>query len=218
MSLPCFILTRPTLAPNSRKSSEAVIRSKKLSLWLLQYGADPNRGCDIDKTPLSVATQYASVHLVKIMIDDYGGDVSKGQLLHYAVHRDYDIIEALELLLDRGAPINQTMYANHDWSRRWHHWLPLGTALHDAAGYGKLRAVKYLVKRGIDVSIKDSRGHTALEVANEFKHADIVEFLEGVERDMVKDEDNIDSSGDTSAGDYREEQQSPAENSYCAIM
>ena len=152
------------------------------------------------------------------MIDDYGGDVTKGQLLHYAVHRSYDIIEALELLLDRGAPINQTMYANHDWSRRWHHWLPLGTALHDAAGEGRIRAVRYLVNRGIDMSIKDSRGHTALNVAREFDRADIVEFLEGIERDIAKDQDNNASHGDTPGAYNDGKEQTKAENSYCAIM
>lgn len=52
------------------------------------------------------------------MLDGYNGDVQRGQLLHYAVRRKIDVVEVLELLLDRGADavLNQTMYENHDWS------------------------------------------------------------------------------------------------------
>lgn len=57
-----------------------------MALWLLDYGADPNKQCSIDLTPLSYAVEQASLPTVKQLLDR-GGDVHKGQLLHHAVER-----------------------------------------------------------------------------------------------------------------------------------
>ncbi|RMJ26768.1 hypothetical protein PHISP_02368 [Aspergillus sp. HF37] len=101
-----------------------------------------------------LATQFGTVHTIKVMLGDYDGDVQTGQLLHYAAGRKIDVVDVLELLLDRGAPINQTMYENHDWSGRFHFWMPLGTALHEAGSWDNVKAARYLLSRGIDASIK----------------------------------------------------------------
>lgn len=152
-----------------------------MAMWLLDHGADPNQQCSFDITPLSYAAKRGSVHTIKVMLDDYDGDAQKWQLLHYAVRRKIDIVEVLELLIDRGAPINQTMYENHDWSRRFHFWMPLGTALHEAAELGKIKAAHYLLSRGIDASIKNTEGETALDCAGRFNHERVAELLEDVE-------------------------------------
>ena len=57
-----------------------------MTLWLLDHGADPNKQCSIDLTPLSYAVEQASPPTVKLLLDR-GGDVHKGQLLHHAVDR-----------------------------------------------------------------------------------------------------------------------------------
>lgn len=90
-----------------------------MAVFLLENGTDPNKQCLFDVTPLTFAAQTALVHTVKFMLDDYDGDVRKGQLLHFAARRQTDVVKVLELvLLDRGAPIDQTLYENHEFSRR----------------------------------------------------------------------------------------------------
>lgn len=162
-------------------------------------------------TPLSLTVQYSSVYAVKIMLDDYDGDLRQGQLLIYAIRRKYDIVEALELLLDRGTPINETMYENHDWSRRFHFWMPMGTSLHEAAMLGKVKAARYLLTRGIDASIKDTKGFTALDRAREFKHPECVKLLEDVENTTEKSVSGAQSGSDV------EETPAPSSSS-CSVM
>ena len=187
-----------------------------MAVFLLENGADPNKQCLFDVTPLSFAAQTAPVHTVKFMLDDYDGDVRKGQLLHFAARREIDVVEVLELLLDRGAAINQTLYENHEFSRRWHFWMPLGTALHEAAQSGKVRAVRFLLSRGIDPSIKDNMGHTALDRARQFNREALVKLLEEVEdHQTTKTSEEVD---DTPSEGNGEKEQVPARNPYCTVM
>lgn len=149
------------------------------------------------------------------MVDDYDGDIHKGQLLHHAVRRKIDVIPVLELLLDRGALVNQTMFENHDWSRRFHFWMPLGTALHEAARLDNVKASRYLLRRGIDAGIRDTKGDTALEWARKCSSARVVALLEEVENNVTK-ESNV---PDTPSGSVGEDQQdSTARFNYCSTM
>lgn len=84
-----------------------------MAAWLLDHGADPNRQCVIDLTPFSFAVESASISVIHLILSR-GGDVQKGQLLHHAIERRSDTIEVLKLLLEKGAPINSTMYKNYN--------------------------------------------------------------------------------------------------------
>lgn len=196
-------------------SSYAAMYNEGSTLWLLDRGADPNRRCHIDTTPLSWAAQWGTVRTIKVMLDDYDGDVHTGQLLHYAVRRKVESVEVLELLLDRGARINQTMYENHDWSRRFHFWMPLGTALHEAARVDNVRAARYLLSRGIDASIKDTKDRTALECARKCKSERVVKLLEEIENNTPN---NCNSDDNPSANNGDEQQVPTQASSYCSTM
>lgn len=53
------------------------------------------------------------------MLFDCGGNINRGQILHHAVRREGpepDVIDLVELLLSKGAPINDIQYANHQKS------------------------------------------------------------------------------------------------------
>ncbi|GES59634.1 ankyrin repeat protein [Aspergillus terreus] len=76
------------------------VDDEEMTLWLLDHGADPNKQCSIDLTPLSYAVEQAPLSTVKLLLDR-GGDVHKGQLLHHAVERQTDTIEVLGMLLER---------------------------------------------------------------------------------------------------------------------
>ena len=137
--------------------------------WLLDHGADPNRQCVIDLTPFSLAVESAPISVIRLILSR-GGDVRKGQLLHHAIERHADIIDVLRLLVERGAPINATMYENHYPSRALFQFMGLGTALHKASALGKDDVVRFLISKGADHSIKDTNGRTAMECAQMSSH------------------------------------------------
>ncbi|KNG89130.1 Ankyrin repeat protein [Aspergillus nomiae NRRL 13137] len=153
----------------------------EIALWLLDHGADPNKQCSIDLTPLSYAVEQASLLTVKLFLDR-GGDIHKGQLLHHAVERQTNTIDVLGMLLERGFPLNAKMYERHYPSWRLFYFMGLGTALHKAAELGKADVVRYLLEQGADVGIKDATNRTAMDWAVLNNHQEVVGLLQSVER------------------------------------
>ncbi len=43
---------------------------------------------------------------------------------------------------------------------------------------GDLKGVKECIKNGADINVITDEGHTALSIASEFGHIDVVEYLE----------------------------------------
>ncbi|KAJ5246666.1 hypothetical protein N7468_001649 [Penicillium chermesinum] len=152
------------------------ITDEEMVAWLLDHGADPNRQCVIDFTPLSLAVESAPVSVIQLMLSR-GGDVRKGQLLHHAIERNSDIIAVLSLLLEKGASINSTMYKDHYPSRTLSSFM-LGTPLHKAAELGKADVVSYLVSKGANLNNKDAKGRTALEYARMLNQREVIHALE----------------------------------------
>jgi ankyrin repeat protein len=147
-----------------------------MALWLLERGADLNVRPVIDITPLSHAVKYATPDLLRELLDR-GGDVQKGEVLQHALNRSTDVVTVLGMLLDKGAPLNAVMYANHPGSWRMYFFLERGTPLHKAATIGNAEAVRFLLDRGADPSIPNSKGRKALECAERAGHKEIVEML-----------------------------------------
>ncbi|KGO42211.1 hypothetical protein PEX1_025730 [Penicillium expansum] len=137
----------------------------EMTTWLLDHGADPNRRCNIDFTPLSYAIEHASLPIVNLLLNR-GGDVTKGQVLHHAVARESDAVEVLKLLIAQGAPINGIMYRDHQPS--WDMYLFMGeTPLHKAVFLRKVDVIHYLLGEGAELNVKDVRNRTALQCADE---------------------------------------------------
>lgn len=147
-----------------------------MTKWLLDRGADPNKRCEIDCTPLSYAVQLAPIRIIELMLSR-GGDVQKGQLLQYAIFRTTDINDVISLLVDKGAPLNDTMFQDgHTLMRFWP--MSLGSPLHIAAELGKTDAIRHLIDLGADTSVKDAHGRTAAERALELNQMEVVRLLE----------------------------------------
>lgn len=153
------------------------VADEEMTAWLLDHGADPNRQCVIDLTPLSLAVESAPISVIQLMLS-HGGDVRKGQLTHHAVERNSDNIAVLTLLISNGADINSTMYEDHYASRALFCFMALGTALHKAIELDKTDVIRYLVSEGADLGIKDARGRSALEYAQTLNKWDIIQVLE----------------------------------------
>ncbi|RHZ55673.1 hypothetical protein CDV55_101647 [Aspergillus turcosus] len=152
------------------------VEDEEMASWLLDHGADPNRQCVIDLTPFSFAVESAPVSVIHLILSR-GGDVQKGQLLHHAIERRSDTIEVLRLLIEKGAPINSTMYKNHYPSWALFQFMGLGTALHKASELGKADVVHYLIGEGADQSIKDGNGRTPMECAQMSSQWEVIEAL-----------------------------------------
>ncbi|OJJ65812.1 hypothetical protein ASPBRDRAFT_139367 [Aspergillus brasiliensis CBS 101740] len=151
------------------------IEDEEMTAWFLDHGADPNKRTFIDVTPLSWAVERAPVSTIRLMLD-YCQDIQPGQLLHHAVQRESDTIEVLEMLIQKGAPLNTPVHEDMPTFSILC-FMPLGTALHRAAELGKVDVVRYLLSQGADQSVRDTRGHTAMELAARLNQQEVVEVL-----------------------------------------
>lgn len=157
-----------------------VTDDKSLTEWFLDHGADPNAQCAWDLTPMSVAMYKATLDTIK-MLFSRGADVKRGQLLHNAVFRDSpDVIELVGMLLDMGASINEIQYENHPQAFGERYAFALGTPLDYAAGEGKVELVSYLLQRGADPSIKNTKGRTVLQTAEFLQQSEVVRLLTNI--------------------------------------
>ncbi|KAJ5211425.1 uncharacterized protein N7498_003071 [Penicillium cinerascens] len=143
----------------------------EMTSWFLEHSANLNTSCEVDYTPLSYAIRNARLSVIKLMLD-YGGDVRKGQLLQYTVCRDEGLEDIISLLVERGAPLNATIYQDSQTLMRFY-LISLGTALHTATEQGKTNAIRLLKHLGADTEVKDANGDTALEWAQKWNKAEM---------------------------------------------
>lgn len=146
-----------------------------MTSWFLEHGANPNTPCEVDCTPLSYAVRNARLRVIELMLNR-GGDVGKGQLLQYAVCRDEELEGVISLLVERGAPLNATMFQDGPTLMRFFP-MSLGTALHVATEQRKTNAIRLLIHLGVDTEVKDANGDTALEWAEKWNKAEMVRLL-----------------------------------------
>lgn len=150
-----------------------------MTTWLLDHGADPNARCHIDYTPLSYAVRYADLPTIDLLLRR-GGDIKKGQLVHNAVYRESDTIKVMKGLIDRGAPFNSLMYQDDQASR---HMFPfmVETPLHAAVALKRGDIIRYLVSKGADANIKNFKGQTVMQCADEHTR----EIIEEIQNSSV---------------------------------
>lgn len=58
----------------------------------------------------------------------------------------------------------------------------IGTALHEVARTGRPELAAILLQRGADISLRDSRGHTALEAAESVGNEPVLDLLKHMEK------------------------------------
>ncbi|CAK7203026.1 hypothetical protein SEUCBS139899_005755 [Sporothrix eucalyptigena] len=116
------------------------------------------------------------------LIDHYGGDVHRGQLLHNVLRRwpgddsANDNIEVMGLLLQRGTPLNRTMYADDAASLSKYRRMDLGTPCTWLPAWANAEVVQYLLSQVVDASIGSTQGRTVLQWAEWARRDNMVAY------------------------------------------
>lgn len=130
----------------------------------------------MDITPISVAVCRAPISTIRLLLGRCSG-IQGGQLLHFAIRREHDAVEVIELLLNLGCPVDSIMF--QDDPRSWME-CKLGdpaTPLFSAVQNGKTEIVKIILSRGADPTRPSTKGRTPLDVAERKGYASIVDLL-----------------------------------------
>lgn len=139
---------------------------RELTVVLIERGADVNKPNLKRVSPLHVAVYQQDQELVRALLDG-GADATavdntlKGAICYAAANGDVEIVR---ILLDRGVNVN-AIYGNDLTALMW------------AAGYGQEDVIKLLLERGADPGLRDNRGQTAREMAEQGGHPKAAELL-----------------------------------------
>lgn len=137
---------------------------------------------------MSCAVKNAPMKTIKLLFER-GGDIKKGQLIHHAVERGLqDVTEILDLLLQKGAQLNERKYEDHWPSWNMTFFMGLGTPLHGATRARELQVVDYLLRKGADPKVTDSMDRTALYYASQEGLTEIIKLLEKREKEVEETE------------------------------
>jgi ankyrin repeat protein len=127
---------------------------------LLDHGVDVdnlNRAYTNYMGPLAMAANMGLVDMATLILER-GAPLDQSLALQMAARGSH--LDMMRFLLERGADINE----NPEVDDRTYGWIDdLGPAIHSAAGARQWHAVKYLLDRGADVSLRDHTGRTVLE-------------------------------------------------------
>src|SRR6266542_2212430 len=175
-----FVVTTAAqdLGPNARllsaaRSSDpaavqrALAEGAAIARTLIEAGADVNQPALNGVTPLMAAAFGGHVEIASMLIErgahvDAVDRLSKNAMTYAAGEGRTDVVR---VLLARGVDPNR-VYANDLTALMW------------AAGYGRATTVKVLLEAGARADLRDNRGKTALDIAREQKHDEIVRLLE----------------------------------------
>jgi ankyrin repeat protein len=147
-------------------------RQAQLVSMLVSIGFSVNAVAEDGDRPLNTAAAAGDAATTKFLLE-HGADPnlpsrSGNTPLHdAALHGD---AEAIGLLLAHGARVNTPTLDDGS------------TALHIAASFDRLNAVKALVQHGADTTLKNAGGFTAADLAVRNKFADVAAYLTNARR------------------------------------
>ncbi|CZT19203.1 uncharacterized protein RCC_05049 [Ramularia collo-cygni] len=154
------------------------VQNRDLVVGLLELGADPNAGYQYD-TALSRAVLGGTEEVIEILLS-HGGNVTRGDVLHWAVERETEAHRVVALLLERGAQPNRLRFdgVEPSWSvvgvRRG-----LGTPLHTAVTLNKPDVVLELLNHGADQNLENTLGRTPRQMAEDLGDDRLLGLMNG---------------------------------------
>ena len=146
--------------------------NKDMVALLIKHGADPNQKPEKsaiagDDTPLIAAIEKSDPEIVTMLLQAGADLKATGTFgrtpLESACSKN--AVAIMEILISRGADVNERVKSER------------GTVLMFAAANNLPDAVRLLLAKGADVTIKDERGFTALTYAKLWKRQEIIELL-----------------------------------------
>lgn len=136
--------------------------------WLLDHGADVHTASTSKATPLMAASFNGDLTIVNRLLDKqadiHAADQQKKTAIVYAAGQGHTDVVAR--LLKAGIEVN-ARYANDLTVLMW------------SAGQGHAQTVRFLLGAGADKTLKDNRGKTAYDIADEAGHLDVKKALSG---------------------------------------
>lgn len=116
--------------------------------------------------------RHSDIETIKQHIHNTPADISAhdkqwGSPLHYAVEANR--VDVVSVLISAGAEVDVNGGP----------WFKEMTALQFAAYKGKITMVAALLDHGASITATDPKGRTARDLAQEFGHQDIVQYLDG---------------------------------------
>ncbi len=144
---------------------------------LIRAGADIRAEGNSEITPTLWSASYDSPGVLKLLLaagadPDAKGAYDGSRPLHSACHyaSTNKVPETVKVLIEAGADINVRKPGG-------------GTPLHLAVSWhGGAPLVKYLLKHGADPTLRDDDGDTAMDLAREREHEDIIAILKAWEK------------------------------------
>jgi len=130
---------------------------------LIRRGADVNGTDTYGWTPLWNALNYGHLEAAKVLIEG-GADVKTQRYLTFPINDEPAAIEVIKMMLDRGADINSTREGGR-------------TVLMDAVEWRRLKVVRFLIRQGARLDLRDSDNKTAFDLAKDRGYDDVAEML-----------------------------------------
>jgi len=152
----------------------------ELVRYFLAQGANPTgRYIQREDTYLGAATRHPQSYMLELLLE-HGSKLEGSQALRQAVERGQ--IRNAEILLDRGADVNETFTQYNFHEGRDKVW---GCPLHFAIspwesqvrGASKPEVVQFLLFRGAKPELRNGQGKTTLDLAVEEKEEAVVRIL-----------------------------------------
>jgi len=140
----------------------------EIAALLLAHKANPDVGKQ-GVTPLCEAASAGRLPLLRTLLGA-GADVNRKSLLGMTALKRacaHGHLPVVELLVEKGADVEAGAGT-------------IGTALHDAAQCGDVNMLRFLIAHGADVNAADLNGKTARYVAEFFRNADAVQYLDAL--------------------------------------
>ncbi|GAM40916.1 hypothetical protein TCE0_041f13639 [Talaromyces pinophilus] len=169
------IVTRMAIKPALVRKQWDVMQLFLDRGWNINSPVEGGNTCSV----LNHAGKIAPVKTLKIL-KEYGADFTKSNALHEAaLGLKPGRVEVMAYLLDEaGVPINQREFEYDASFFNELRQLGLGTALHKAVEDKCLETVKFLLNRGIDRDIEDTKGRKAVDLARTYEFEEALALLQ----------------------------------------
>ena len=137
------------------------MRDEKLTRWFLSHGANPNAYGKPGSTILDVAAANSTPAIFELLMA-HGARLEDSDALHSAAgerEKRPGRVEMAAYLLDLRVDINALGRREYPHSRR----IGRGTALHAAIATQEIERIKFLLKMGASMEVRNTLGQRPLE-------------------------------------------------------